>query len=615
LTLGIAPKRAKPRWLTALTVVTVVSLLSAGIALAGPVGVAGGFEDDDANLVDNATTGIDWNTFQDVSWLPANSATPTRQADKIASGFKFKGIEDWQSTTSDSGFAGGTKQDDNCATVITAKAPNKDDLKRIYLASTVAANGHTYLNLGWVRIPQNTTSPSAHIGFEFNQGSTPCAGNSGLVNRTAGDLLIVYDFEGGGTPVLTLRRWVASGACEVSSDSAPCWGVATNLTAGGDAEGAVNTGSTVLDQLAPPALGSSTSVDATLGLSEFGEAGVDLTDAGVFTPGTCQTFGTAFGVSRSSGSSGTAQMKDLAGPAPFRLSNCGTVTIIKQTNPRGLNQNFSFTSTLSGGQLTCSQPSPETATSFTLNDTGNAGKTLGSTTAANNSAGNTQTCTNVPIGSYTVTEGANPTGFEFESLTCTATGSATAVQHAAGSKQADIAINSGDDTATCVYVNRPQQGAIKISKTDGKTGNALNGATFSITKGGTAITGSPFTITTGGSICVDNLGFGDYVVTETAAPAGYSIDDTTGHTVTVDNNAKCSDATFVGETISFSDTPLSDIQVRFRDGGSGVTSATISCDNSTGDTSTTGTTGWDSTTTITGIEAPVTVTCTIVIDP
>jgi hypothetical protein len=167
---------------------------------------------------------------------------------------------DWQATTAESGFAGGTKQDDNCPSVITAKAPNKDDLKRIYLASRTGANGHTYLELAWVRIPQNTTSPSAHVAFEFNKGNNgTCAGPGGLVNRSAGDMLIVYDFEGGGsTPVLTLRRWVTSGACEVSSDVAPCWGLATDLTAGGFAEAAVNVGDTALDTLAPPALSSST---------------------------------------------------------------------------------------------------------------------------------------------------------------------------------------------------------------------------------------------------------------------------------------------------------------------------------------------------------------------
>ena len=46
--------------------------------------------------------------------------------------------------------------------------------------------------------PAEQTSASAHVGFEFNQGTTACpAGSDGLVQRTAGDMLIVYDFEGG----------------------------------------------------------------------------------------------------------------------------------------------------------------------------------------------------------------------------------------------------------------------------------------------------------------------------------------------------------------------------------------------------------------------------------
>ena len=120
-------------------------------------------------------------------------------------------------------------------------------------------------------------------------------------------------------------------------------------------------------------------------------------------------------------------------------------------------------------------------------------------------------------------------------------------------------------------------------------------------------------------ICVDNLGFGAYVVTETGPPTGFSIDDATSHTVTVDNNAKCSDASYVGESISFTDTPLSDIQVRFRDGGSGETQlvGTLSCNNATGTSSTADTTGWDDTLTVTGIkiDSVKTITCTIVIDP
>ena len=511
--------------------VVALTLVTTSIALAGPVGTAQGFEDDDGNLIDNAGAGIDWNSFDPISWLPANSATPTRQADKSALGFLFKGLEDWQATNSDSAFAGGTKQDDNCASVITAKAPNKDDLKRIYIASTVVGTS-TFLNLAWVRIPQNTTSASAHVAFEFNKGTTTCGAGSPLVQRTAGDMLIVYDFEGGGgDPVLTLRRWVTSGACEISSNSAPCWGTATNLTAGGFAEAKVNVGSAVLDALAPPALGSSTSVDATLQDSEFGEAGINLTAAGVFPPGVCESFGKVSGISRSSGNSGTAQMKDLVGPGNFSLTNCGTVTIIKNTVPADVNQNFNFTSNLAGAQLSCTADT--SPASFILNDVG-----------AGNNASNTEVCSNVPAGSYIVTEGADPAGFEFDDVTCTASTGSSGTQDATVEKEVDIVIVGGG-SVTCTYVNNQQLGAIKVTKTSSKTDNPLAGATFSVT-GPNSFSA---TLTTGadGTDCIDGLTFGSYTVTETGAPTGFIIDDTTGHTVAVNTNADCDDDPYGGE--------------------------------------------------------------------
>jgi hypothetical protein len=544
-----------------------LGIVLANTAIAGDVGTHSGFEDDDGNLAVNST--FDWNGFSPVTWT---GSAPYRVASKTASGWQFGGAEDAQAVTSDTGFAGGTKQDLDCPTVIGAKAPNKDDLKRIYLSSkTVAVSGvdHVFLNLAWVRIPQNTTSPSAHVAFEFNKGTTACGGAGGLVKRSEGDMLIVYDFEGGATdtPQLTLRRWALSGSCEISSDSAPCWGPATNLTALGYAEAKVNTTTGVVDAIAP---GGSDN----LGVNEFGEAGIDLTAAGVFTAGNCTSFGKADGVSRSSGNSGTAQMKDLVGPLNFELKNCGTVTIIKQTNPRGLNQSFPFTSDLAGAQMSCTADT--SPASFNLNDSGNTGKTLGSTDAAQNSSGNTETCTNVPAGSYTVTEGADPTGFAFGSLTCSSTGTGSSTS--TSGKVASITL-AGGGTATCVYVNNQQLGAIKISKTSVKGNAPLQGATFSIkNSGGTGISGSPFTTDANGEICVDNLAFGTYKVQETAAPDGYAIDDSTSHDVTVDNNAKCSDATYVGESISFSDTPLSQIQVKFTSlAGAGVTKAQIVC--------------------------------------
>ena len=249
-----------------------------------------------------------------------------------------------------------------------------------------------------------------------------------------------------------------------------------------------------------------------------------------------------------------------------------------------------------------------TPSSFTLNDKNGVDPTAPIT----DGTANTEHCASVPAGSYTVTEGAEPANFVLESLTCTADGTSTGSQDATNPFQANITVNPGD-TVTCTYTNQEQLGAIKISKTSSKTGNSLAGATFSIT-GPNSYSAS---VTTGsdGTVCVDGLSFGSYTVTETSAPTGFVIDDSSGHVVNVDNSANCSDSPFVGETTSFTDTPTADIQVNFRDGGSGETSGTIACDNTTGTTSTTPATGWDSTNTVTGIHAPTTVTCTIVIDP
>src|SRR5262249_8477944 len=63
---------------------------------------------------------------------------------------------------------------------------------------------------------------------------------------------------------------------------------------------------------------------------EFGEAGIDLTAATANLGNNgraCEQFGTAFGESRTSGSSTSAQMKDIAGPADIDISNCVTPTL------------------------------------------------------------------------------------------------------------------------------------------------------------------------------------------------------------------------------------------------------------------------------------------------
>ena len=517
--------------------------------------------DTNANLKqDDASPSIDW-----------ASVAETRKAD-LGSG------------SGDDSFGQGTKEDTPVPTVVSGQIPpNKSDLLNfgVYLETT--ASGARFLNLFWHRVqePNGTTN----MDFEFNKSSTLSA-NGVTPVRSAGDLLIQYDLAQGGTnPQLFVSRWVTSGPgsqCE-ASNSTPCWGTRSNLSAAGDAAGSINTS-------AIPAAQSDGLGDVSP--RTFGEAQLDF-DA--LTGGGCVPFGSAYLKSRSSDSF-TAAVKDFIAPATLNLSTCGTITIIKHTNPGGLDQDFGFTSNIAGGsELSCSADA--TPASFTLNDAGT----------------DTETCTNVPIGNYIVTEGADPTGFAFDDVTCVATGSGTGSQDGTVPKQANIAIVAGGDSVTCTYVNNQQLGAIKVTKTSSKTGNALAGATFSVSGPG----GFSATLTTGadGTDCVDGLVFGSYTVTETAAPPGFVIDDTSGHPVTVNNNASCSADPYVGEETSFTDTPTADIQVRFKDGGSGETSGTISCDNTTGTTSTADTTGWDDTTTVTGIHAPVIVTCTIDIDP
>jgi hypothetical protein len=357
--------RAKTRWgllifMVALGLTVATSFVAASLTTIGPVGTAANFEDNDGNLAPgNGGLNFDWNSFDTGSNGWTGSA-PYQSRSEVVSGWTFKGLTDAAATTSDTGFAGGTKQDDNCATVKGTKSPNKDDLKRVYLA-TKTISGHVYLMLAWERIPQNTTSPSAHVGFEFNQSDTACGSTSdGLVQRTAGDMLIVYDFEGSSTsnPTLSIRRWVTSPNhvhnCEVSSDFTPCWGPSTTLSANA-AEAAVNTGALgnagggISDIIAPS--------NDTLGLNEFGEAGIDLTNAGVFTAGTCTGFGQAEAISRSSGNSAQAAMMDLVGPADFTLSNCGTVIIRKVTDPSGDTTNsFGYTDDVVSSPATTNSP-------------------------------------------------------------------------------------------------------------------------------------------------------------------------------------------------------------------------------------------------------------------
>jgi uncharacterized repeat protein (TIGR01451 family) len=172
-----------------------------------------------------------------------------------------------------------------------------------------------------------------------------------------------------------------------------------------------------------------------------------------------------------------------------------------------------------------------------------------------------------------------------------------------------------------------QCGALLILKNSTKSNSLVKkaGAVFAVT--GTASfsvtdNGSKDEDSTVGSVCVSGLAPGTYTVNETSPPTGYGNAGQTNVGLTVSNGTNCTtNLPGTGATATFTDPPLSDIQVRFRDGGSTETklgAAGITCTNTTGTSDNTPTTGWDNTHTVTGIKvtsSTITVTCTIPIDP
>ncbi len=567
---------SSPRIRTSLVVVAVVTATFAAVFVSSSSATltGSGFNSTNGSLTD--TSLHDWNPAGSPTGNIGPFSTITCSSNVNC------GLDPDNHSSTDNSLGQGSKEDDVAPTVVSGQIPpSKDDLSRFYVNKT-KAGGNDYLFLAWER---SNLLGSAHMDFEFNQDSTPSA-NGVTPVRTLGDLLVDFDFSGSGTPVLAKHTWVStanpSSVCEASNTS-PCWNKATDLTTGGFADGSVNS-APVTDNNAPNnprTLAGNTKNGVN---STFGEAAINLTASGIFPANQCTHFGSAYLKSRSSGNSFSSELKDFISPIPVNISNCGEIKIIKRTSPRGGNQSFSFTSDLtdpSGTVTTTTSPYCQGDTSpsaFTLNDNGN------STT---DSSGNTEDCVNVLAGTYHVSEGAPSGGYVLQSITCSATGTSSGAQDGTDATKADITVNP-DETVTCVFLNRLQLGAIKVTKQSAKTGHAkLAGAKIAIKDpGGTALSGSPFTTDSNGVVCVDSLPIGDYKVQETQAPTGYTIDDTTEHTVTVtDTGAKCTDASFTGQTLTFNDSPKTDlaITVTSEDTGSGGSTSTITCtDDSTG---------------------------------
>ena len=538
------PKRRVKRWWV------LAACLAAVLPLFGVLGTKalitnGGFDaagfEIDGNLQKDSGT-YDWANAGGASGPSACTALGVGAFANPGGPLNLFCANDSATGTKDNSISG--HEQDTSVQVVCGSIPNgKSDLANFYVASqsAIPAGGtkaHSFLYLGWTI---NSTGGSADMDFEFNQLAQPSAlqdGTAGVpcptgngdtanvgVTRSPGDLLIEYQFASGGNSIsVKLAKWVTSGAC-ATSQSAPCWGPETDLTAQNLASAAINDSSTP-DSFGPtncPFVGAMPSKQetgcvtnslsgGTLGPDQFGEAAIDLTTA--LNSTTCQTFGSAYLKSRSSAVF-TDAVKDYIAPVPVDITNCVTPTITTQLSPATATFGDTVTDTATISNFLGSNPP-------------------GGTVAFNVYSGSTSSvCTGTPVA--TVPSGAGTDGSNGDSFSAGSNNTATAtdtITQAGG-------LTPGNYEVQAVYTGDGGQN-LKSSSTCGSEPLVINKKTPTL-----ATQDSPTgNITVGTTVNVsDALTFGNLV-------SGIFPASTSTVTFTLYSNATCTAPTGVTATVN-----------------------------------------------------------------
>ena len=375
----------------------VVAVVAALVVIALPAGLANlgnsNFDAGDGNLVTADADGGGPDTADVKDWQ--NIGINCTSNPKVGCGL------DQPTGKNDDSFGEGTSEDDAVPTIVNGRIPNnKSDLTRLYATGESGTDGHILLYLAWERVQEPTGT--TNMDFELNQNK--CAGvdandhdcTSNLVtpDRKAGDVLIKYDLAQGGTnPVLGFHVWVTSGACEKNGQSPPCWGPVNEID-NTEFEASINT-SSVTDPINPNA-------PRTLDPRTFGEAAVDLVDAGIVPATGCTGFASVYLKSRSSDSFSSA-IKDFIAPIPSTVNTCGSVRVRKEDDAGNAIGGVKFTlwkdnpplGPPDGTQTSHSTAEDVEQTSLTC--------TTASTTSGSDVKGEC-TISNVPQGQYWVVE-------------------------------------------------------------------------------------------------------------------------------------------------------------------------------------------------------------------
>jgi uncharacterized repeat protein (TIGR01451 family) len=434
----------------------------------------------DANaVVDASPPGEDWNS------VVGDGSGPLPLAGSQAISASFVN-DPYNAPNADSVYGAGSSKDIDDVTswtyTLAGNANDKLDFEHAGAALYVAANGDPILYFFADRYAQNG---DAKVGFWFFKGDVglqPSPGTHFTGAHQNGDVLIESDFTNGGANItnIVVKEWQNGALSNPLGTGADC----KTASASDELCGTNSTGTFgQLWSFTPKA-------QSTAG--SFFEGGIDL--ASLFGgKDNVPCFSSFLAHSRTSGESDDSELKDFVFGD---FNTCGTITVVKNATPKD-NTPFSFTTT--GG--------PPLGGDFPLTDPGSTTKVF----------------TNVPKGSYSVTESALP-NWNLASVDCTSKGAGTSAPAHQSMPAASITMGYGGQV-TCVYTNVHEQGYLKVAKAFDPKSSGFAGTfaikvdcgaagvqTVSVVAGGSATVG-PFDTGTQCSVSEPSL---------PSAPAGWS---------------------------------------------------------------------------------------------
>jgi hypothetical protein len=308
--------------------------------------------------------------------------------------------------------------------------PNgQNDLVKVWLKSGVDLEGDVWLYLAWER---DANSGSSVIAYEFHQKKLPdgcdytgvdqedpanaaeldlIANCNPWAERSEGDFLVVYDFQGGASEII-IRKFI-NGAFEETG---------TNVTDEGFALAELETG------------------------DKFkGEAAINLTDSLFAEQNACVTVANVI-PGTITGNSDSADYKDtLLAISDVNISNCGAVAIKKEIDPNSLNQDATFSYVLDRKDDSAINYAGDPSIAEFLKD------------------GETDTWIDLLVGTnYQISEVNIPQNFEKVSILCDRPATSTNADAASG--EPNVFSIDASTTTNCTITNQLLTGKLTVIK-------------------------------------------------------------------------------------------------------------------------------------------------------